>query len=268
MFPRRPGFTLIELLVVIGIIGILMGLLVPAVQRVRERANNLQCQNNLKQIGVAIHNYAGRLKTLPPGYLDNNQDPTSDASTDQGPGWGWASLLLNDLEQAPLYSQIDFTKTVGAAPVSQTPLEIFICPTDNPFDVFTVYKTSAVVAHSNYVAVNGVKETSNYPGTNNGVFLRNRRLRLAEVTDGLSNTLFIGERNGGHSRTTWTGAVPGGLVTADQSSDPIGNAEYAQALILGHGSRTHLPNDPGVWDADVFYSLHPAGVNFLLGDGH
>jgi prepilin-type N-terminal cleavage/methylation domain-containing protein/prepilin-type processing-associated H-X9-DG protein len=263
----RPAFTLIELLVVIAIVAILIALLLPAVQKVREAASNLQCKNNLKQIGLALHAYHDRMKAFPPGYQDRNPDPDSDASLDQGPGWGWAAFLLNDLEQTNLFKQINFAQTVGVAPVSQTYLPVFLCPSDLLLPTFPVYGTKAVVAQGNYIAVNGTLETSSYPGNNTGSYLRNSHFRIVDITDGLSNTLFVGERNSAHSRTTWTGAVPGGLVTADQSPDPVGNAEFAQALVLGHGNRTHLPSDPLVWDADIFSSKHTGGANFLLGDG-
>ncbi len=266
-FSRRTGFTLIELLVVIAIIAVLIGMLVPAVQKVRESAARMQCANNLKQIGVALHSYHSRMKCFPPGYTDSNTNPNSDASFDVGPGWGWASYLLNDLEQSAVQSRINFSQNVGVNSVCQTALPVFICPSDAYLPTFTVYNTSIVVAQGNYVASNGVRETSFFQGNNNGAFLRNKNFRVADITDGLSNTLFIGERNTGHSKTTWTGAVPGGLVTADQSPNPIANAEYASALVLAHGSSVHLPNDLSVWDADIFYSKHSAGVNFLLGDG-
>jgi prepilin-type N-terminal cleavage/methylation domain-containing protein/prepilin-type processing-associated H-X9-DG protein len=264
---KRQAFTLIELLVVIAIIAILIGLLVPAVQKVRAASGATQCINNLKQFGIALHAYHDRTKRLPPGYADKNPDPAADASADQGPGWSWAAHLLNDLEQSAVFNQIDFATNVGVHPVARTPLPVFWCPSDEPYPTFTVHGTSMIVAQGNYIAVNGVKETSFYPGNNNGAFLRNSRFRLIEITDGLSNTLFIGERNGGHSKTTWTGAVPGGLVPANQAADPLGSAESAPALVLGHGSANHLPNDPAVWDADIFYSRHPGGANFLLGDG-
>ncbi|OWK38072.1 hypothetical protein FRUB_07192 [Fimbriiglobus ruber] len=251
----------------IAIIAILIGLLLPAVQKVREAAARTKCNNNLKQIGLALHNYHDTNGNFPAGYVDANTNVNSDASADQGPGWGWAAMLLPNLEQANVYTQINQTQGVGTQAVSQQVLSVFLCPSDQLLPTFTVYKTSAVVAQGNYTAVNGVLETSSYPGSNTGVFLRNSKYRVADVTDGLSNTLFIGERNSGHAKATWAGSVAGGLVTADQSSDPIGNAEYAQTLVLSHGSRTHLPNDPLLWDADVFYSKHIGGVNFLLGDG-
>src|SRR5271166_2186384 len=112
--PRRhSAFTLIELLVVIAIIAILIALLVPAVQKVREAAARIQCTNNLKQVGLALHSYHGAYKQFPPGYVDGNTNPASTPDNDVGPGWGWASFLLPYLEQGNVYSQINFNVGVG-----------------------------------------------------------------------------------------------------------------------------------------------------------
>ena len=272
---RRKGFTLIELLVVIAIIAILIALLVPAVQKVREAAARAQCQNNLKQIGIAMNAFYGRMKHFPPGYADKNPDPTSDATFDQGPGWGWASFLLNDLDQGTVFNQIDFNQNVGVNSICQTLLPIFRCPTDSPLPTFAVRDTNnppsaavlAIVAQGNYTAVNGIYETNSYPGNNTGAFLRNSYFKIAQIPDGLSNTLFVGEHNMKHSQTTWAGVVRGGSVPALTDPDPYGTGATAQALVLNHGHRSHLPNDPFITDPDVFHSLHPAGIHFLYGDG-
>jgi prepilin-type N-terminal cleavage/methylation domain-containing protein/prepilin-type processing-associated H-X9-DG protein len=302
---RRGAFTLIELLVVIAIIGILVGLLLPAVQKVREAAARSQCVNNLKQISLALHRYHDLNKRCPPGYADANSDPTSTPDNDQGPGWGWASFLLPSMEQGNLFKQINFKAPVGSganAAVSQVALPIFQCPSDPYQDVVPVYDSSfsspiAMVAHGNYVGCNGWEECFNGAGGNPqsgvgteglsggmgksgvGVFYRNSRTRFNQVTDGLSNTIFAGERSGNHAPSTWTGAVPGGRCPAWMASQPpapyapppgpaYDNADYGEALVLAHCNATHLPNaDFPIYDPDTFYSMHPGGANFLFGDG-
>jgi prepilin-type N-terminal cleavage/methylation domain-containing protein/prepilin-type processing-associated H-X9-DG protein len=303
-FSRRSGFTLIELLVVIAIIAILISLLVPAVQKVRSAAARLQCANNLKQIGLALHSYHGTNKQFPPGYVDGNTDPASTPDNDVGPGWGWASFLLPDLEQGNLYRQINFNQPVGSgvnAQVSQWPLAVHQCPADPYQQSFPVYDSSftnpiATLAHGNYVGCNGWEECFNgasgnpqpgpgadglaglYGPAGRGLFYRNSRTRIAEVTDGLSNTIFVGERSSDHAPSTWTGAVAGGRCPAWMAgqavySPPPGpaydNADFGEALIFAHTNATHLPNaDFPIYDPDTFYSMHTGqGANFLFGDG-
>lgn len=269
----RPAFTLVELLVVIAIIAVLIGLLLPAVQKVREAANRMKCKNHLKQIGLALHNYHGRMGYFPPGY----QTQVDADNSDLGPGWGWAAFLLNDLEQGNVSMSIRFDQQIsdsGNAAVRTLVLPIFVCPSEIKTGIFAVVDQNGLplveVARGSYVAMNGVLGVSDDAWHNNGAFLRNRRLRIADVADGLSNTLFVGERATNMSSTTWTGAVTNGVVPAQRYADPsdqLSNAEGAPALVLGHGSRDHLPNNPLVFDADATSSYHLAGVNFLFGDG-
>jgi prepilin-type N-terminal cleavage/methylation domain-containing protein/prepilin-type processing-associated H-X9-DG protein len=303
--PRRGAFTLIELLVVIAIIGVLIGLLLPAVQKVREAAARTQCVNNLKQIGLALHGYHDANNRFPPGYVDRNTNPASTPDNDLGPGWGWASFLLPYLEQGNVYNQINFSQGVGIGSntaVSQLSLKIYQCPSDPLQQAFPVYDSSftnpiATVAHGNYVGCIGWEECFNgaggdpqpgggddglsgaYGQAGRGLFYRNSRIRIADVTDGLSNTIVVGERSSNHAPSTWTGAVAGGRCPAWMATQPpspyssppgpaYDNADFGEALVLAHGNATHLPSaDFPIFDPDVFYSMHPQGANFLFGDG-
>ncbi len=301
---RRKGFTLIELLVVIAIIAVLVSLLLPAVQQAREAARRSQCKNNLKQIGLALHNYESSNRVFPPGYVDFNGNPNLTPDNDLGPGWGWATFLLPYMDQGPLYNQINFNVGVGLGTNKQlclTALSAFQCPSDGMQDPVPVYDSSfgtpiTTVAHSNYLGCNGWIECFGGAGGNPqpgpladglngtfgkagvGLFYRNSKNSAANVTDGLSNTIFVGERSSNHAPATWTGAVTGGRCpawmaqTAGPYSPPPGpaydNADFAEALIFAHCNATHLPNaDFPIFDPDTFYSFHAGGCHFLFGDG-
>ncbi|MFO0967616.1 MAG: DUF1559 domain-containing protein [Gemmataceae bacterium] len=266
MLKRRKAFTLIELLVVIAIIAILIALLVPAVQKVRESAARTQCRNNLRQIGLALHGYHDRNKMFPPGYASN----VNGAGQDTGPGWGWAAYLLDDLEQAPLKRQIRFALAISdsanaASRVQQ--LAVFLCPSDDSAGPFVASGTSATIAHANYVAMFGTPEITDNSGAGNGAFYRNSRTRIADISDGTSNTCFVGERSSNLALATWTGAVTGASVPPIKAS-PLG-PEGAPVLVLGHtgyAAEGHTPNNP-INHVDDFFSRHSQGVNFLFGDG-
>ena len=263
--PTRNAFTLIELLVVIAIIGVLIGLLLPAVQKVREAAARVRCANNLKQIGLALHNHHDANGRFPPGY----RDPRPDARP--GPGWGWPAFLLPFVEQAGLHAQIDPDRTVlgGGAdtspptPLTLTPLAVFRCPSDPGPAANANYDGHATASYRGV----GWGRPRTAPGPKglmipdavppNGVLYRNSRTRVADVTDGLSNTAFVAEVCLDDRRDRW-GGIWAGANRKDQYGLWISGAFWA----IDEGP--FRLNGPDKWG---FCSPHPGGVGGLLGDG-
>jgi prepilin-type N-terminal cleavage/methylation domain-containing protein/prepilin-type processing-associated H-X9-DG protein len=285
---RSIGFTLIELLVVIAIIGTLIALLLPAVQAAREQARRVACQNNLKQIGLALAQYANRHGAFPPGYV-SIWDPLQ--GKELGPGWGWASMILPELEQQALSNNVPFESPLhvpAQLTVRTASLGVFFCPADAMYRTWTasagetwlymgkVYSATdpiCDVAGSNYVGMFGIGE----PGVDgNGVFYRGSFTRFTDITDGLTQTLCVGERstnlNLGRGQATWAGAVPGAVFwsCAPNPYDPDGGTcvrEDGSGMILGHTGEGHGPGDPH-GDVNQFLSRHGRGSYFLYCDGH
>jgi prepilin-type N-terminal cleavage/methylation domain-containing protein/prepilin-type processing-associated H-X9-DG protein len=276
MRAQRPqsAFTLIELLVVIAIIGSLMGLLLPAVQRVREAAARVQCRNNLKQIGLGLLHYHDSEGVLPPGY--RAALPYVDGATDTAPGWSWAAYLLPYLEQDNLHAQLHFNQPVQNSPAIQTLVKVYLCPDDStPSGAFPVPdgfgNTICLAAPTSYAACCGNDQSTTGP-TGLGVFYRNSPTRLADITDGTSNTLLIGERAWARAKGVWAGAIPDGVIQRGQYNpcQPVVPSAWfpAATLVLAHAHLNNALVDPdGSAGMDDFGSRHFGGSNFVYADG-
>ena len=269
--PPRRGLTLIELLVVLAVIGVLIALLLPAVQGAREAMRRAACLNNLKQVGIALHNYHGVHEAFPPGYCSRGltRDP---GSIEVGRGWGWGTFLLNGLDQAPLYNAINFESSMTDLTVQmvlQTNLGVFLCPSNPDQGPARPRRIGATnlrfeLAASGYVASAGLKDPEEDPESNDGVFYRNNSVGLRDITDGSSATLAVGELSKNLADAAWAGAVPGYIVCPNPSWSGSTTCEPASMLVLGLASR---PLACPAARPGNFWSLHPGGANFLLADG-
>lgn len=271
---RRDGFTLVELLVVIAVIGLLVGMLLPAVQAARESARRKECANHLKQIGLACQAYHDVMNRFPPGYCASGA--YVDGETDTSPGWGWASCLLPYLEQQPLQQSIDFRLPIDYplnGPAVRTSIAVYLCPSDivlsEPFAVPDAAGQPVVVAApSSYAGCVG-NDASDVDGpSGSGVFYRNSGSRLADLTDGSSVTILAGERAWANAQGIWAGAVARGVCLRGKYNRCPPGAPWADAPILNL-AHAHLNNATADPDGglDDFSSLHPEGSNFIFADG-
>lgn len=269
---RRAAFTLIELLVVIAIIAVLIGMLMPAVQKVREAAARIQCTNNLKQIGLALHNYHDTYKALPPGYRCTmpQRDPNYTS-----PGWGWAAYILPHIEQGNLARNINYDLPIehAANQAARTmPLPLYTCPSDNFTGIFTVYDAKnnalAQAATNSYAGSFGVGvDIDEELDEGNGLFFRNSKVRLLDIRDGTSNTFAVGERAALFTQSPWAGAINYGTtrITPGAPTLNTGAVEEAPTQTLVHVA-VHTLNDPNS-DPEDFFTPHLGAAMFLFGDG-
>ncbi|HVX14941.1 MAG TPA: DUF1559 domain-containing protein [Pirellulales bacterium] len=267
---QKEGFTLIELLVVIAIIGLLIALLLPAVQAARESARRAECVNNLKQIGLALQGYHDTSGRLPPGYLATAT--YVDGTNDTSPGWAWGAFILPYLEQSTLYGQYNFRVPVQNSPAIQTVVPVLTCPSDilSSPPAFAVtdnnWKPICTIAPGSYGACcgGGVATTA---ATGNGCFYRNSSVRLTDIKDGTSSTIFIEERPFARVQATWVGAVSGGYANTGVYNPKAVAGRLGQGagdLVLIHAGTI---NDQTGRDLDDASSMHPSGANFLFADG-
>ncbi len=264
----RSAFTLVELLVVIAIIGILIALLLPAVQAAREAARRMQCSSRMKQLALAMHNYENAMGVFPPGCIDDG--------VPQRQQWGWGVFLLPYLEKGPLYRElsptdrrfVDVLNDQRLRRLIQDPLAMFRCPSDRTpvtlknteqirdLDGEAPVGTDFFGGTSNFMGVNGFWDLGDLPA--NGVLFPNSAVSFSNIRDGTSNTFALGERDFYCAAGIWAG------VRDARGSGPRG-ADY----VLGRVSIKM--NDPRNVGNDRccegFSSPHPGGANFAFCDG-
>jgi len=279
---RRPAFTLVELLVVIAIIGILIALLLPAVQAAREAARRMQCNNNLKQIGLAMHNYHSSFKCFPPGFVQPDVGSRASMKNEQ---WGWGVFLLQFLEQEPLfktlrvnkmrlYEQLALINTPEAdGEPLESPLAAFRCPSDKTGNVVpnTTKYARLWKSGGGSAPVGWQPPTSNYMGSegyfadsgfiddqDHGVLWGNSAVKFRDLIDGSSSTFAVGERHKNCKVGTWIGVA--------ECGDSAQAHFFTLALVSVKLNDSRLVGNEPICQYG-FSSQHPDGANFLFCDG-
>jgi prepilin-type processing-associated H-X9-DG protein len=296
---------MVELLVVIAIIGLLIGLLLPAVQAAREAARRMQCRNNLKQMGLALHNYHSANRSFPAGFISRLADPNwrlppgncTAAPKELGPGWSLFATMLPYLEEGNFQNTLLLDLAIDH-PLNEvgrsTVVKHYRCPSDYgpiqagiydcgdpPSDSNTPALILGGLGATSYVGSLGGFEPGGHPQSGcyehqpfNGIFHRNSTVRNRDITDGLSNTVGIGERHSGFVAGAWAGILPGQEVTFNFMTRPrpfnpaLPGCQYWRPTIvavLAH-SRQSSFNDP-TGSTGQFFSPHVGGCQFLFMDG-
>lgn len=283
MLKRQRGFTLVELLVVIAIIGILIALLLPAVQAAREAARRINCTNNLKQIGIALHVFHDSNRRFPAGWT--GYDAAGDHEVNSPTGWGWASSILAYMENAAFSEDILFEEQAIGTGLNTiaigTALPGFRCLSDKGQPTSTI--GSMTFGTSNYVGVFGCRdEAISVPAVErrtllemlqapsqpqvkgNGTFYHNSRMSIRDIRDGTSNTFIVGERATNLVQkyySIWVGNVS--IATAN-ISDPYGAARIVGMAISAPNPEVDNTNN---YFRQEFSSPHTGIAQFLVGDG-
>lgn len=287
MFKKQShrGFTLIELLVVIAIIAILIGLLLPAVQKVREAAARMKCQNNLKQLGLAMHNYESALGVFPPGYIHYLAvwNGTADASEAT-----WPYFILPYIEQTAMFNSVSYATLSATSPrhgfgmgdaststIRTTRLSLFSCPSD---DLNAVFGFGGAYVRGNYAANGGIGPMTSPAAPNGldhtvqGVFYNVSKIRVTEISDGTSNTVFMSELinvKGDDMRGILH--YPEGPIYQHSNTPNTGSDQVRSPYCVSTdpaapctGAYTAYNNRQIILTAR---SRHTGGVNILMGDG-
>ena len=273
-------------------IGTLIALLLPAVQSARESARRTQCGSRLRQLGLSLHVYLDARKRFPAGYVADTHNSSRDPKTWAPPGTGWGMAIAPFMEEGSLSSQYrvaDGVAGVANRAIVAQRLTTFLCPSSagqrDAFEVLNAtgdpHASGASLGRADYVANAGHEDPwdtsplSSWESISNGPLYRNSRIRPADISDGLSKTVFLGEHSQAVSQKAWAGVVAGGFCQPTETYRLLADANpaHAAAFVLSHSgpaadeqSVIHAPND-SMGHPDQMFSEHPTGANVTLGDG-